>query len=204
MIRRDVWLGLAALSLSGCLTISAVYDSNGDPATPPPTVDKWCEKISGATIACVNRSLGGGSATGCANSMETTFAQALADSSTAIVMGLGTNDLGIWPSCAGTTPEAVVAALEAFEGRAEAANKTLWVATILPIANTTDQWAIDWNTRIDTANGLIRTTFAHVIEAHEAFVVHGVPDASQFRADGVHLTDAGEQRLADVIREALS
>lgn len=201
---RSLLITLLSCCLSGCLTISAVYDSNGDPAQPPPTVNKWCEKISdGQTIACVNRSLGGGSATGCANSMETKFAQALADASTVIVMGLGTNDLGVWPSCVGTTPAAVVAALQTFESRTIAAGKTFWVATILPIANTTDQWAVDWNARIDATNAPIRTTFAHVVEVHDAFMAGGGPDASQFRADFVHLTDAGEQRLADTIRGAI-
>lgn len=190
-----------AIALSGCVTITAVGDSN---TAVQSGITKWCEAISGQTIQCTNRAVGGRSATGCTSSSEAEFVQALADVSTNIVMWLGTNDLGGWPSCAAITPADVVAALQAYETRAVAAGKTFWVATIPPEDDIIDQWAIDMNARYDAANALIRSTFAHVIEVHDTLMVDGVPNHALFLYDHVHLNQAGQNVIRDLMNATFS
>lgn len=216
---------LLALAASGCLVdgahngqpadgvvrVACLGDSNTWPfeyfTSPPfPPHDRWCEKLETllttpplpttfpANTSAETRNYGMGGATVCTwwppslpwgNGLFQAE-QAFAEQADMVVAAFGTNDLRF-----GFTPQQVVECYQAIHDAA-ATNGTLMLVALTPPVYPPMPDPAALNAQIDTLNTLLRARFQsfEILDFHDGFT------SDLFIADGLHLSDAGQDLRA--------
>ena len=200
-------LALVSVLLSGCILTAGLGDSN---TNSTPGHERWVKRLApfmgyvffehgrgGATIKDYANCTGDCATTTCAR--EQLACSLAGDKATLFLLAYGTNDL-IYLLGSGGTLQQIVDAMQMRVDEAALGGARAYVALTPPVFCPPEGCALG------ITEGLVEALNALVI-AH--FGLENVLDfwtgftAADFLGDGVHLTDAGQQKRAEIARAFL-